>query len=67
MLGIQADFYVAACKIVSSVSLITGFAVNGITGNCSTTFQIFHKLCVLSVLVDPVSVLIPLNGHIRSR
>ena len=67
MLCIQTDLYVTACQIVCSVSLISFFAVNRLSRYNSTVFQVFQKLRIFSVLIDPVAVLISLNGHIGSR
>ena len=67
MLCIQTDLYVTAFQIVCSVSLVSFFAVNRLSCYSSTTFQVFQKLSIFSVLIDPVSVLISLNGHILAE
>ena len=43
MLRIQADFYVTACQIVCSVSLISGTAVDRITCYSSSAFRSFRS------------------------
>ena len=66
MLIVQADFYVAACKIVFSVSLKSPDTVNRLSGNGCSCFQIFQKLFQLCLLINAEAILISGYGNVVS-